>query len=126
MYYIHYHNDFTIPMQLTEEDISNELIVSITFYTRNNGNTYCCSWIDKTLYKYEYYIYSVFNAHSLETGVLKCDVVYQIPNTDYPDKYQKVCKHYISNIELTQEEGDLTIETYQDYLSELKQQITIS
>lgn len=126
MYYIHYHNDFTIPMQLTEEDISNELIVSITFYTRNNGNTYCCSWIDKTLYKDEDYIYAVFNAHNLETGVIKCSVVYQIPDSAYPDKHQKVCRHYISNVELTQEEGDLTIETYQDYLSELKKQITIS
>lgn len=119
MYYIHYHNDFTVPISV--DTISADMIDSIIFYTRKQGNTYCCSYDNKTLYTDEDYIYAVLNNHSLETGVLQYMVQYQLPDSNYPDRYQKVCKHFTTEIELTKDTGDLTIGTYQDYISELKE-----
>ena len=36
-------------------------------------------------------------------------VEYQIPDNNYPDNYQKICQHYTSDIELTKENGDITV-----------------
>ena len=111
MQYIHYHNDFTVPISLVADSITIDpaIIGSITFYTRKQGNTYCCCWDCKTLYKEGDYVYAVINEHNLEAGVLKYIVEYQIPDNNYPDKHQKICQHYTSDIELTKENGDITV-----------------
>lgn len=111
MQYIHYHNDFTVPISLVSDSItvSPDMINSITFYTRKQGNNYCCCWDCKTLYKDDNYIYAVLNNHNLEPGVLKYVVEYQIPDSNYPDGFQKICQHYSSEIELTPQNGDITI-----------------
>ena len=111
MQYIHYHNDFTVPINLVAESIpvNADMINSITFHTRKQGNIYCCCWDCKTLYKDEDYIYAVLNGHNLEPGVLKYMVEYQIPDSNYPDGFQKVCQHYTSDIELTTQNGDITV-----------------
>ena len=36
-------------------------------------------------------------------------VEYQIPDSNYPDGFQKVCQHYTSDIELTTQNGDITV-----------------
>lgn len=111
MQHIHYHNDFTVPISLVANSITinPDIIGSITFYTRKQGNIYCCCWDCKTLYKEGDYVYAVLNEHNLETGVLKYMVEYQIPDNNYPDKHQKICQHYTSDIELTKENGDITV-----------------
>lgn len=111
MQHIHYHNDFTVPISLVANSITinPDIIGSITFYTRKQGNTYCCCWDCKTLYKEGNCVYAVVNQHNLETGVLKYMIEYQIPDNNYPDKYQKICQHYTSDIELTKENGDITV-----------------
>lgn len=111
MQYIHYHNDFTVPINLVAESIpvNADMINSITFHTRKQGNIYCCCWDCKTLYKDEDYIYAVLNGHNLEPGVLNYMVEYQIPDSNYPDGFQKVCQHYTSDIELTTQNGDITV-----------------
>lgn len=111
MQYIHYHNDFTVPISLVSDSITinPELIGSITFYTRNNGNTYCCCWDCKTLYVDENNVMAVLNGHNLETGVLNYMVEYQIPDDSFPDGYQRICQHYSSDIELTTQNGDITV-----------------
>lgn len=111
MQYIHYHNDFTVPISLVSDSItiSPEMINSVTFYTRKQGNSYCCCWDCKTLYKDDSYIYAVLNNHNLEPGVLKYVVEYQIPDSNYPDGFQKICQHYTSEIELTTQNGDITV-----------------
>ena len=125
MQYIHYHNDFTVPISLVSDSItiSPEMINSITFYTRKQGNSYCCCWDCKTLYKDNSYIYAVLNNHNLEPGVLKYVVEYQIPDSNYPDGFQKVCQHYTSEIELTTQNGDITVAEaqiiYSDSIREL-------
>ena len=111
MQYIHYHNDFTVPISLVIDSatINPSIIGSITFYTRNNGNTYCCCWDCKTLYVDGNNVMAVLNSHNLETGVLNYMVEYQIPDSNYPDGFQKVCQHYTSDIELTTQNGDITV-----------------
>lgn len=111
MQYIHYHNDFTVPISLVGDSITidPEMINSVTFYTRKQGNRYCCCWDCKTLYKDEEYVCAVLNGHDLEPGVLKYIVEYQIPDTNYPDGFQKICQHYTSDIELTTQNGDITV-----------------
>jgi len=89
MQYIHYHNDFTVPISLVSDSITivPEIINSVIFYTRKQGNSYCCCWDCKTLYKDDNYLYSVLNGHNLEPGVLKYMVEYQIPDSNYPDGF---------------------------------------
>lgn len=111
MTHIHYHNDFTVPICLVSDSITinPDIICSITFYTRNNGNLYRCCRACNTLYVDENNVIAVLNAHNLEPGVLKYMVEYQIPDSKYPDGYQKICQHYTSNIDLTTQNGDITI-----------------
>lgn len=115
MYKIHYHNDFIMPIPN-----SSSAIVSVTFYTREQGTTYCCNQDEKTLYVDGDYVYAVLKNHNLEPGTLCYKIECQLPDNNYPDGYQKVCKHYTTDIVLTIDNGDLTINTYQDYLVQLK------
>lgn len=114
MYQIHYHNDFIIPIP---KAIGAD---TITFYTRKQGNTYQCSRDDRTLYEDADYIYAVLKNHKLETGTLCYMIECEIPDINYPDGYQKVCRHYSTVILLTKDNGDLTVDTYKDYLTQLK------
>lgn len=111
MQYIHYHNDFTVPISLVSDSITinPDIIGQITFYTRNNGNSYCCCRDCKTLYVDGDNVMAVLNSHNLETGVLNYMVEYQIPDSNFPDGFQRICQHYTSNIELTTENGDITV-----------------
>lgn len=116
MYKIHYHNDFIMPIHISSSDIDY-----ISFYTRDQGTNYCCSYDNQTLYVDGDYVYAILNNHNLEPGTLSYTVEYEIPDSNYPDGYQKVCKHYTTDIVLTKDNGDLTINTINNYLEQLKE-----
>ena len=107
---IHYHNDFSVT--LTLENMRVELIEQVIFYTRSRGNQYSCAYCCGTLTKQNLdTVICVLDGHNLEAGVLKYTVIFQIPDTAYPDGFQRVCQHHTTDIELVTGNGDTTIGT---------------
>lgn len=110
MIFIHYKNDFTIDINLssitTGLTIDPEVIYSIKFYTRKNGTSYKCCYMNNTLVKHDGYVTAVLNQPCLEPGVLHYIVEYQINDSTYPDAHKRIFQEFTSDIELCKGNGD--------------------
>lgn len=110
MNFIHYKNDFTIDINLssitTGLTIDPDVIYSIKFYTRKNGTSYKCCYMNNTLVKHDGYVTAVLNQPCLEPGVLHYIVEYQINDSTYPDAHKRIFQEFTSDIELCKGNGD--------------------
>lgn len=110
MNYIHYKNDFTVDINLSSTTtgltIDPDVIYSIKFYTRKNGTTYKCCFMNNTLVKHDGYVTAVLNQPCLEPGVLHYIVEYQINDSTYPDAHKRIFQEFTSDIELCKGNGD--------------------
>lgn len=110
MNFIHYKNDFTIDINLssitTGLTIDPDVIYSIKFFTRKNGTSYKCCFMNNTLVKHDGYVTAVINQPCLEPGVLHYVVEYQINDSTYPDAHKRIFQEFTSDIELCKGNGD--------------------
>lgn len=105
---IHFENDFEVPLVLSGMNV--DYIDHIKFYTKHKNNHYCCSYNCNNLMKLgESKVTAFLDNHKLECGVLRLDVVFKIPDSYYPDGYQKVCQHYNTEVELVRENSEITV-----------------
>jgi hypothetical protein len=81
------------------------VISVVRLFTRKNGRVYCACYGNNTLINNGNTVIVILNNHGLEPGVLQYEVVMQIPDSIYPDKFKKISQFYVSDIELVKGSG---------------------
>lgn len=109
MNYYHFTNDISFEISLesvtTGQTLDPSVISVVRLFTRKNGRVYCACYGNNTLINNGNTVSVILNNHGLEPGVLQYEVVMQIPDSIYPDKFKKISQFYVSDIELVKGSG---------------------